>query len=359
VSVECTRCLLIRHFLFLVAQAIQSNFDWGDGQLALLPNWGTIGWFISVGPFVYVMDRRGLRPAVIAASALVFCGSVLRCFTAKSPAVTWLANAAQLLNGLAGPCGCAAPPLLSSVWFAPHQVWPAAVVAAVHPPSDCATRSALRLLLSIRVTNQIECAHPQRTTATSISTVLNYAGVALSFVIGPLLVPNLEAGSGSAGSGPTAGSYGSYRPSEQTNERYLRYQWGFAAATGVVLAAAVFTFPNRPQTPPAASAAVGRLDFAAGLRQLLRKRSFWHCALSYGCITGVYAGWGSVMADNLKAFDVTEDTSGTLGCVATLGGCVSALALSVAADRAGATQRRCLSRKNRVRRCHLPPAFLI
>jgi FLVCR family MFS transporter len=55
-----------------------------------------------------------------------------------------LANAGAFLNGAAGPVAMAASPVLSSVWFPPNE----------------------------------------RTTATAISSTLNYLGVALSFVVG-------------------------------------------------------------------------------------------------------------------------------------------------------------------------------
>jgi FLVCR family MFS transporter len=228
-----------------ISPAVQPVFGWNDAQIALLPNWGTIGWFIAVAPFSYVMDRQGLRTAVITATALVFAGSVMRCITTSSPEVTWVIDIAQLLNGLAGPCGCSAPPLLSAMWFAPNQ----------------------------------------RTTATSISTVCNYLGVAFSFVVGPFLVPKLKY---------NTDHY------EATKHHYLQYMWGCTFVSGALLVAVILTFPNMPPKPPCPSAAVERTDFKTGLHQLMRSSTFWICALSYGSITGVYSGWGAVMADNLK-----------------------------------------------------------
>lgn len=207
------------------APALQPAFGWNDGQIALFPNWGTIGWFIAVAPCAYVMDSKGLRPAVLAPSFLIFAGSLLRICTTDVPAATWLCNTAQLLNGLAGPVGCAAPPLLSATWFAPQQ----------------------------------------RTTATSISTVCNYLGVALSFILGPLLVPKGNV--------------------HTVKHDYMVYMWGSAIASGIVFLAVVVSFPNAPPTPPSPSAAVNRIEFTAGLRQLIRMRAFWFCGLSYGLVT--------------------------------------------------------------------------
>ena len=61
-------------------------------------------------------------------------------------------GAGQLLNGLAGPVTQAAPTLLSSTWF----------------PSE------------------------QRTTSTAIAALCGSLGVAVSFVIGPLVVKDIK-----------------------------------------------------------------------------------------------------------------------------------------------------------------------
>ena len=61
-------------------------------------------------------------------------------------------GAGQLLNGLAGPVTQAAPTLLSATWF----------------PSD------------------------QRTTSTAIAALCGSVGVAMSFVIGPLVVKDIK-----------------------------------------------------------------------------------------------------------------------------------------------------------------------
>lgn len=88
--------------------------------------------------------------ACLVAAILCFLGAGIRCFTVKGPYATPLIHIGQILNGLAGPVAMAAAPVLSSTWFPPNQ----------------------------------------RTTATSIMTASNYFGVAVSFILGPLIVPD-------------------------------------------------------------------------------------------------------------------------------------------------------------------------
>ena len=45
------------------------------------------------------------------------------------------------------------------------------------------------------------------------------------------------------------------------------------------------------------------------------------------------------MADNLKEFDISENTAGVLGCAATLAGCAAGLCLSLVVDGVGASGR--------------------
>ena len=133
-----------------LAPAMKELEGWSDGTIAMLSNWGPIAYVIAVFPNSYLMDSKGLRPAVLVAASLVFFGCLVRCFTvARSPA-TGLAHFGQFLNGLAGPVAMSAAPVLSAAWFPPHE----------------------------------------RHTATAIVEAVNALGVALSFVLGPAIVPS-------------------------------------------------------------------------------------------------------------------------------------------------------------------------
>ena len=104
---------------------------------------------MAVFPTAWLLDSKGLRLVCLIAAFLVFMACALRCFTTHGLACTLLAHTGQALNGLAGPVAMAAAPVLSATWF------------------------PLR----------------ERTTATAIMSMANNLGVALSFILGPLLVP--------------------------------------------------------------------------------------------------------------------------------------------------------------------------
>ena len=100
-----------------IAPAMAQLFGWGDGTLALLANWGPISYCLAVFPNSWLMDERGLRPAVLAAAALVFGGCIVRCFTTVGANASALIHFGQFLNGLAGPVAMSAAPVLSATWF--------------------------------------------------------------------------------------------------------------------------------------------------------------------------------------------------------------------------------------------------
>ena len=93
--------------------------------------------------------RQGIRTACLVTAALLVLSCSLRVITVHLPAVTWLTHAGQIFNGLAGPVAMSLGPSLSAAWFPVNQ----------------------------------------RVTATAIVGVANYIGLSLSFVLGPLMVP--------------------------------------------------------------------------------------------------------------------------------------------------------------------------
>ena len=124
----------------------------GTIMLCFAYNQGPICYFIAVIPTSWLLDTKGLRLVCLGGSILVFLGCAVRCFSTRGLACTILAHLGQIFNGLAGPVAMAAAPVLSATWFPAHE----------------------------------------RTTATAIMSMSNNLGVALSVIIGPILVPESD-----------------------------------------------------------------------------------------------------------------------------------------------------------------------
>jgi len=48
-----------------IAQSAKVLFEWSDGQLGMLPNWGNIGFIATVFVASYLMDEKGIFTILI------------------------------------------------------------------------------------------------------------------------------------------------------------------------------------------------------------------------------------------------------------------------------------------------------
>lgn len=134
-----------------IAPSIQPSYGWSDAEIALLANWGPICYLIAVLPSSWLMDCKGVKLSMQVAMLTITLGSGLRLIpTGTTEGFRLVVHAGQILNGLAGPIAMSIPPVVSSTFF----------------PTE------------------------QRTLATSIMSVANYVGVALTFIAGPAIVDN-------------------------------------------------------------------------------------------------------------------------------------------------------------------------
>eukprot|EP01065_Artemidia_motanka_P043945 TRINITY_DN6180_c0_g1_i1.p1 TRINITY_DN6180_c0_g1~~TRINITY_DN6180_c0_g1_i1.p1 ORF type:complete len:506 (+),score=85.75 TRINITY_DN6180_c0_g1_i1:56-1519(+) len=276
-----------------VSSSVEPLYHWGDGSIALLANWGPIAYITAFIPFAWALDVWGLRPATLVAAALITTGAALRCVV-TTPG-TWaplLMHAGQILNGLAGPYAMSAGPVLSTQWFPPHE----------------------------------------RTTATAIASSMNYAGTALTFVIGPALLPDY----GSSGSSDS--SQVVLSPAEAlTTARDLRwYMIGELVICGCFFVCTLLYFPSAPPGPPSRSALVSRQVVVEGARRLSKKRHFWLPVLAYSIGVGFYGAWGSMLGPNLEHVlpkDEAQNEASWLGFWGSWSGCVGGIGISMVADR--------------------------
>lgn len=179
----------------------------------------------------------------------------------------------------------------------------------------------------------------QRTTATAISSLACYSGTALSFVIGPLLVPDVldfvnSTELNNASKGGEVSFIELKRYFNQTEIDYFRgkimnLMYIELAITAVAMFCVIIHFPEKPKLPPSVTAAIGRLEFKVGAKSLLKNGQFWLLVIIYGIGTGVYGGWCSILDLNLSQFSISQKTAGWLGFGAVVAGSVSGISLSM------------------------------
>ncbi len=121
--------------------------------------WGPIAYLVAFAPTAWMLDTLHLRPTAVVASALILAGCLVRMISTddmplhngtNTTLTTVVQHVGQMLNSLAGPFGMSGGTVVSAAWF---------------PPGE-------------------------RTISTAVFCTASAAGVTLSYLVGPLLVPS-------------------------------------------------------------------------------------------------------------------------------------------------------------------------
>ena len=248
--------------------------------MALMGNWGTIAFIVGVGPICWILNRKGLRFTSLLSCALMTIGSIARVFTWSNETIfLYTSHACSILNGITGILVMAAPAALSAAWFPVNE----------------------------------------RATATSISQVLNSAGNGVSFLLGPLIVPdkflNKTGENDTSPEIPLTNHTSDYKTPDEEKHLIWYYMAGMAIFSVAIFIQMVIYYPSKPKTPPTASAAsdAQRMGFAESVRTLFRDKSVMYCFIGFSLSTGVQGAWVSVMTINFDVLDVGDKTSGYIG----------------------------------------------
>ncbi|CAL1545968.1 unnamed protein product [Lymnaea stagnalis] len=281
-----------------IAQSAKDVYGWSDGDIAMFTWLGNIPFLVTMFPIAYLMDVKGMRIAMVLSCGLAFLGTGLRCIPCDVQYAKWPIYAGQLLNGVAGTVPMSGPALLSGLWFPPNQ----------------------------------------RATATAFSTLLGYFGACISFVIGPLLVPEpyypppfngsilnnfkyMDSNSSGNGTADTSAQ----------KAGIMNILYAECGAAGVLFLLVIIYFPSKPPHPPSVSASIPREKYLPGLKMLARNKQFWVTAVAYSVPIGVYEVW-QVVLDVIFDSRVSQETAGWMDFYATLGGCISGMLVSRFAD---------------------------
>ncbi|KAH9500439.1 hypothetical protein Btru_071895 [Bulinus truncatus] len=274
-----------------IAQSAKNVYEFDDADIAMFTWLGNIPFLVTMFPIAYLMDVKGMRTAMILCCGLIFLGSGVRCIPSDNLTTKWLIYGGQLLNGIAGTVPMSGSALLSGLWF----------------PSN------------------------QRATATAISTIAGYFGASISFVFGPLFVP--DDGDDTPGNLTyeifSSSSNDSDIAVQKSHIEYILYSE--CGAAGLLLILVIIYFPSKPILPPSISASMPREKYLDGLKLLVRNKQFWVTAIAFSFPAGVYEAWQVVLDVNLDP-KVSQTTAGWMDFYATVGGCVSGMLVSRFAD---------------------------
>ena len=275
-----------------IADSAELVYNWpkGGSTIALLSNWGPIAFVPATFFFPVVISKLGLRYGVLFGMAFTFVGATLRIFTTAYPAATVLMHIGHFLNGFAGPASMGAGTTISANWFPCNE----------------------------------------RTLATGISGSANYLGVAFSFIIGPLMVRQVNE---TAGNNRTANISSAVVSEVRTDILHMLYVQ--AGICGLLFLLILIYYPSRPKHPPSVTAEEKRSNFRDTLFLLIRNPAFWVLFVCYGIATGVNSAWSSFLYPNLsklKEIQVTQMFVGWLGFYSTIAGSISTIVVGFVSD---------------------------
>ncbi|XP_022088436.1 disrupted in renal carcinoma protein 2-like [Acanthaster planci] len=209
-------------------------------------------------------------------------------------------NIGMIFIGLSNPVLLAGPPLLSSVWFPPHQ----------------------------------------RTTATAIASQCSYLGIAMSYFVGPQVVKNL--GIRNTSTIEPANENGAIVETDllpnlrQNYCQIMDLMYIELAVSAVLLIFVFMSFPAKPPSPPSNTAEIQRKNFKEGALILVKKHQFWILGFAYGFSMGIYGAW-STMLDPIfeETLGVEQLTTGWIGVTSNIAGAIGGLLFARCATYVG------------------------
>lgn len=267
-------------------------FGWKDFDLLLISAWTPIAFLLTSVPLTWLMHTKGLRISVLLTAFLAVLGKGFQVIPFGNRKVRNLAiNLGQFFLMAGGPVALGAPALVSATWFPVNE----------------------------------------RTTATAIGTLAGYFGMALTFTVGPAMVP-IKIRSNHQNDSHSSSLKSSNLVQELDHKIAIYSCFELGLCTAVLLCALLY-FPSRPPLPPSRSSErPATLSTRASLVVLVKDAQFWFLITLCGLCWGVYYGWMSMLAVVLADFSVDSVTAGWLGCGAILAGVLPGIAFARFAD---------------------------
>lgn len=253
-------------------------------QRELTVDWLSMVYMLAYIPLIFpaswLLDRKGLRTVIISGTLLNCIGAWLKCISA-SPDRFWLLMIAQTICGIAQVFVLEVPPRLAAVWFGPNEV----------------------------------------STATSIGVFGNQVGVAIGFLVPPVIVTD---------NGVV----------EDVGRDLSHMFYGTAGVTTALFLLCLVGFQKQPPQPPsraqmlAVQAASESENYLHSLFRLIKNWGYTLLMITYGMNTGCYYAISTLLNTVvLQYFPGHQKEAGELGLTIILAGVAGAVVAGMWLDK--------------------------
>ncbi|XP_068110608.1 heme transporter FLVCR2 isoform X2 [Hyperolius riggenbachi] len=275
---------LCNSFQWLQYGIISNIFIQYYGVSSLAIDWLSMSYMLAYIPLIFpvawLLDIRGLRIIAIIGSGLNCLGAWIKTGSAR-PDLFGVTLFGQLVCALAQVFILGMPSRIASVWFSSSEV----------------------------------------STACSIGVFGNQLGVAVGFLLPPVLVPNIA-------------------DKEELSQNISIMFYGTAAVASLLFILVIFIFQEAPPHPPSMAQAAllsapdSQYSYKRAIVHLLRNRNFILLVVSYGLNTGAFYSLSTLLNRMvIEHYPGEEVNAGRIGLTITIAGMCGALITGFWLDR--------------------------
>lgn len=247
-------------------------------------DWMSMIYMLTYIPFIFpvtwLLDKKGLRVIALVATALNCAGTWIKVASVR-PNLFYVTFLGQFCCSFAQVFILGMPSRIASVWFGSEEV----------------------------------------STACSIGVFGNQLGIAIGFLVPPILVPNVD--------------------DMDELAHHIRIMFYITAGVATLLfVLVVFVFQERPKIPPSQAQATARsippeqYSYIASIRNLLRNKPFMLLVVTYGLNVGCFYAVGTLLNRMIIVhYPGEEVNAGRIGLTIVIAGMVGSLICGVWLDR--------------------------
>ncbi|XP_077395108.1 choline/ethanolamine transporter flvcr2a isoform X7 [Festucalex cinctus] len=247
-------------------------------------DWLSMIYMLTYIPFIFpvtwLLDQKGLRVTALLANALNCAGTWTKVASVR-PGLFWVTMLGQFASSLAQVFILGMPSRLASVWFGADEV----------------------------------------STACSIGVFGNQMGIAIGFLIPPILVPNVD------------------DVEELAHHIKIMFYISAGVAT-IIFILVVIVFQEKPELPPTQAQAQARCippesySYLASIQRLVRNKPFMLLVVSYGLNVGCFYAVSTLLNRMIiEHYPGEEMNAGRIGLTIVIAGMVGSLICGIWLDK--------------------------